>query len=71
MKTTLIYSRFHRGSLIQLFHGRNNLQALVIYLGKVGSPYLVDRIYIRKNTGELLYTWTGSGAYSQAMNLIS
>lgn len=71
MKTTLVYSNIHRNSLVHLFHGNKNLQAVVIYIGKVSSPYLVDRVIIRENTGKLLHVWTGSGAYNQALNYIS
>ena len=67
---TLIYSTEHRGVLIRLFQGSTNIQALVVYLGKTANPRLVDRIYIRKSNGRLFYTWTGSGAFDQAMNLI-
>ena len=68
---TLIYSTKHRGSLIRLFQGSTDIQALVVYLGKTANPRLVDRIYIRGSNGRLFYTWTGSGAFDQAMKLIS
>jgi hypothetical protein len=68
---TLIYSTEHRGVLIRLFQGSTNIQALVVYLGKTANSRLVDRIYIRKSNGRLFYTWTGSGAFDQAMRLIS
>ncbi len=67
---TLIYSTEHRGVLIRLFQGSTDIQALVVYLGKTTNPHLVDRIYIRKSNGRLFYTWTGSGAFNEAMNLI-
>jgi hypothetical protein len=68
---TLIYSTEHRGVLIRLFQGSTDVQALVVYLGKTANSRLVDRIYIRKSNGRLFYTWTGSGAFDEAMRLIS
>lgn len=68
---TLIYSKEHRGSLVRLFQGSTDIQALVVYLGKTANSRMIDRIYIRKSNGRLFHTWTGSGAFDEAMRLIS